>query len=52
MTEKRNIATEGYESVERDAVKHSKTSAKIHLPKHWAGKRVMAILLDKPEGGE
>lgn len=40
------IRMEGYEVVEKIA-KLSGNGAQVYVPKHWAGKRVKIILLEK-----
>lgn len=39
------IKMEGYEVVEKKA-ESGGNSARIYVPKHWAGKRVRAVRLD------
>lgn len=41
-----SIKMEGYEVVEKIA-QTGGNSARIYVPKHWKGKRVKAILLEK-----
>ncbi len=40
------IQMEGYEVVEKIANRGG-TSARIYVPKHWFGKRVRAVLIEK-----
>jgi putative transposon-encoded protein len=44
------IRMEGYEVVEKVVTQHA-TSAKILVPKHWIGKKVRAVRLERLDTG-
>ncbi|MBU4116815.1 MAG: DUF2080 family transposase-associated protein [Nanoarchaeota archaeon] len=46
MKTKINMKMEGYEALEKVA-QTGGNSARVYVPKHWKGKRVKVILLEK-----
>jgi putative transposon-encoded protein len=48
--DKFTVTLEGYDMIEKE-VKNGGNSARVFVPKSWAGCRVKVVLLDEPTAG-
>lgn len=49
MSETYTITIDAYDNVNKTVGKTSNNSGNIYVPKEWIGKKVMVVLMEKPE---